>query len=89
MDEINPHKVGMSLSECMRTEGVNQYELAEMFNVSQGAIQKMLKSEQDGKRNFIVYEDATKEPRTFTMMEWKIIHVGIDPWQVHRSKANR
>ena len=55
MDEINPHKVGMSLSECMRTEGVNQYELAEMFNVSQGAIQKMLKSEQDGKRLSLIH----------------------------------
>ncbi len=94
LDELDPHKVGMSLAEMMRTEGVNQYELAEMFDVSQGAIQKMLaaeqkKSDDEKKRNFIVYEDATKEPRIFIMMEWKVIHVGKDIWQVPKYKTGR
>ncbi|OUW93374.1 MAG: hypothetical protein CBD88_07215 [Flavobacteriales bacterium TMED228] len=94
LDELDPHKLGMSLAETMRAEGVNQYELAEMFNVSQGAIQKMLaaeqkKSDDEKKRNFIVYEDATKEPRIFIMMEWKVIHVGKDIWQVSKHKASR
>jgi len=87
MDDINPFEVGRSLSEFMRTEGLNQYQLAEVFDLSQGAIQKMLAAEQkedddDKKRHFIVYEDAVAKPRKFALMEWKVIHRGIDLWEV-------
>jgi len=81
MSKINPGDVGMSLSEFMLSEYVNQYVLAEMFDVSQGAIQKMLKKEQAGERNLIVYEDATEEPRRFWILEWKVIHEGHDLFQ--------
>ena len=33
-EQINPGDVGMSLSEFMLSENVNQYVLAEMFDVS-------------------------------------------------------
>ena len=79
--KINPTDVGMGLAEFMRSEEINQYQLAEMFDVSQGGMQKMLASEQAGKRNLIVYEDASKTPRELAILEWKVIHRGIDPWE--------
>lgn len=79
--DINPFTPGQTIAEFYKEEGVTQYDLAETFDVSQGAIQKMMKAELRKKRHFVIQQDLTEEPRKIYLLEWSVKRVGVLPWE--------
>ena len=79
--EINPFTPGQTLAEFQIEEEITQYDLAWTFDYSQGAVQKMLKSEYAKKGNFVVQQDLTVKPRRIYLLEWKINADGVLPWE--------
>lgn len=79
--EINPFTPGQTLAEFQIEEEITQYDLAWIFDYSQGAVQKMLKSEYAKKRNFVVQQDLTVTPRMIYLLEWNVNANGVIPWE--------
>ena len=79
--EINPFTPGQTLAEFQIEEEITQYDLAWIFDYSQGAVQKMLKSEYAKKRNFVVQQDLTVKPRMIYLLEWNVNANGVIPWE--------
>tara|TARA_B100000519_G_C14116102_1_gene378170 strand:- start:480 stop:830 length:351 start_codon:yes stop_codon:yes gene_type:complete len=79
--EINPFTPGQTLAEFQIEEEITQYDLAWIFDYSQGAVQKMLKSEYAKKRNFVVQQDLKVKPRRIYLLEWSVNASGVIPWE--------
>lgn len=66
-----------TLAEWMNTYKLTQQEAAETFCLTQPAISRMLKAEEEGERTFFLIE----EPRYYwRLMSVKEEHAGKLPW---------